>query len=135
MASDILVDSNVFIDLLRRGKDPAHHLIEWAANRNLATCGIVRLEVLRGITSPKSHRNNSAFFDVLIQIPTTDQLLHEAADLAWRLDRQGIVIPSSDVVIAACALRIGAAVLTSDLHFSRIACLEVIAPPAEWSME
>lgn len=132
MASDILVDSDVFINLLKRGRDPASLLLEWIGNRNLATCGMVRLEVLRGITLPKSHRNASAFFDVIVNIPSNNRLWEEAAELAWKLDRKGIVIPGTDVVIAASAMRIGAAILTSDRHFQHIPGLEVIAPPAEW---
>jgi predicted nucleic acid-binding protein len=132
MASDILVDSNVFINLLKRGRDPASLLLEWIGNRNLATCGMVRLEVLRGITLPKSHRNTSAFFDVMVNIPSNNRLWEDAAELAWKLDRKGMVIPGTDVVIAASAMRISAAILTSDRHFQQILGLEVIAPPAEW---
>jgi predicted nucleic acid-binding protein len=132
MASDILVDSNVFINLLKRGRDPANLLLEWIGNRNLATCGMVRLEVLRGITLPKSHRNTSAFFDVMVNIPSNNRLWEDAAELAWKLDRKGIVIPGTDVVIAASAMRIGAAILTSDRHFQNIPGLQVISPPAEW---
>lgn len=127
-----MVDSNVFIDLLIRSRDPARSLLDWAGNRNLATCGMVRLEVLRGITIPKSHRNTSAFFNVMINVPSNNRLWDAAAELAWKLDRKGIVIPGTDVLIAASAMQIGAAVLTTDAHFSRIGGLEVIAPPAEW---
>jgi predicted nucleic acid-binding protein len=42
------------------------------------------------------------------------------------------VIPGTDAVIAASAMRLGAAVLTSDAHFRRIEGLRVIAPPAAW---
>ena len=49
-----------------------------------------------------------------------------------KLDRQGITLPGPDLVIAASAMRLGAAVMTSDEHFSRIDGLRVIAPPAEW---
>jgi len=132
MASDILVDSNVFIALLKRGRDPATLLLEWAGNQNLATCGMIRLEVLRGITLPKSHRNLSTFFDVMVNIPSCNRVWEASADLAWKLDRKGCVIPGTDIVIAASALCFGAAVLTSDAHFSQIPGLKVIAPPVEW---
>lgn len=132
MASDILVDSNVFIALLKRGRDPASLLLDWAGNRNLATCGMVRLEVLRGITLQKSHQNTSAFFDVMINVPSNNRLWEEAAELAWKLDRRGTVIPGTDVVIAASALRLGAAILTSDRHFQHVPGLEMIWPPSEW---
>jgi predicted nucleic acid-binding protein len=69
----------------------------------------------------------------MINVPTLNRLWEEAADLAWKLDRKGIVIPGTDVIIAACAMKIGAAVLTSDAHFQRIEGLRVITPPDHWS--
>jgi predicted nucleic acid-binding protein len=68
----------------------------------------------------------------MINVPCDNRLWKDATDLAWKLDRQGITIPGPDVVIAASALRLDAAVMTSDAHFSRIDGLRVIAPPAEW---
>ena len=134
MENDILVDSNVFIDLLNRRRDPAIWLVEWAGKSNLATCGMVRMEVLRGIKSFKQLTQIRAFMDVMVNVPS-DQLLWPAAtELAWKLDRKGLVIPSADVVIAASALRLDAAVLTSDAHFAQIEGLRVITPPAEWSV-
>ena len=107
-------------------------LFAWAGDRNLAICGMVRLEVLRGIKSLKLLTKVSAFMDVLCNVPSDNRLWSEAADLAWNLDRKGIVIPGPDLIIAASALRLGAAVMTSDGHFSSIDRLRVIAPPAEW---
>jgi predicted nucleic acid-binding protein len=132
MASDVMVDSNVFIDLLRLGRDPASLLMDWATDRNLATCGMIRLEVMRGVILPKTHRSMSSFFDAMVNVPTTKRLWEEAADLAWKLDRKGIVIPGSDLIIAACAMKTGAAVLTSDAHFENIEGLRFITPPAQW---
>ena len=126
------MDSNVFIDLLRAGRDSAQVIGNWAGKRKLATCGMVRLEVLRGILSPKRFASISAFMDTMVHVPTDPELWLEAADLAWKLDRRGIVIPGPDLVIAACALRIHAAVLTIDTHFQHIAGLQVIVPPPEW---
>ena len=130
--SDVMVDSNVYIDLLRSKQDAIHVLYRWAGDRNLAVCGMVRLEVLRGVKSLKLLTKLSAFMDVMCNVPSTASLWTEAAELAWKLDRQGIVIPASDIVIAASAIRHGAAVMTSDAHFCRIDGLRVIAPPAEW---
>ena len=134
MASDVLVDSNVYIDLLRVRKDVVATLYDWAEvrDRNLAICGMIRVEVLRGLKSLKAFQSISALMDVMINVPSDNRLWSEATDLAWSLDRKGIVIPGPDAVIAASALRSGAAVMTSDAHFSKIEGLRVIAPPAEW---
>lgn len=134
MAAEILVDSNVYIDLMRRGMDPPRVLGEWAGTSDLVICGMVRLEVLRGIKSLKLRHALCAFMDVLINVPSDQRLWTDATDLAWKLDRLGRVIPAPDAVIAASALRLGAAVLTSDAHFQSVPDLKVIAPPAEWRM-
>ncbi|MBC8127338.1 MAG: PIN domain-containing protein [Gloeobacteraceae cyanobacterium ES-bin-144] len=130
--SDVMVDANVYIDLLKSRQDAVDVLYRWADDRNLALCGMIRLEVLRGVKSLKLLTKLSAFMDLMINVPSDNRLWSEATDLAWNLDRKGIVIPGADAVIAASALRLGAVVMTSDAHFSRIEGLRVIAPPPEW---
>ena len=132
MAIEILVDSNVYIDLMKRGQDPVSTLGDWVGSSELVTCGMVRLEVLRGLNIPKVRQRISSFMDIMINIRTDAAFWPEATDLAWQLDRQGKVIPGTDIIIAACALRTSAAVLTFDAHFRAIDGLRVIAPPAEW---
>ena len=134
MASDVLVDSNVYIDLLRHKKDVVSTLYNWAEfhGGSLVICGMIRVEVLRGLKSLKAFQSISSLMDVMINIPSDIRLWGEATDLAWNLDRQGIVIPGPDVVIAASALRGGAVVMTSDSHFSQVEGLRVMAPPKEW---
>ncbi len=130
--SDVMVDANVYLDLLRSKRDAVNLLYRWAGNRNLAVCGMIRLEVLRGVKSLELLAKLSAFMDVMCNVPIPSSLWSEATDLAWKLDRQGITLPGPDLVIAASALRVGAAVMTSDAHFSNIEGLCVIAPPREW---
>jgi predicted nucleic acid-binding protein len=121
----VLVDSNVYIDLLRRHLDPAEELTTHISQLDLAVCGMVRVEVLRGIKGVKAKTQMKAFFDVLQNIPTDNRLWEETAELAWTLDRKGIVIPAQDIVIACCARRIGAVVLTMDTHYRQIPGVQV----------
>jgi len=134
MAPDCLIDSNVYIDLLRTGRDTVARLEHWVSETGtqIVICGVVRLEVLRGVKDPGVYRKLSAFMDVMVNVPSTNRLWDAATKLAWTLDRKGMVIPGTDVVIAASALAIGAAVMTSDANFSSLEGLRVIAPPAEW---
>lgn len=46
MDHPVLVDFNVFITLLRQGRDPSVVLYSRYASTDLLTCGMVRLEVL-----------------------------------------------------------------------------------------
>ena len=125
MEPPVLVDSNIYIDLLRENLDPAIELTEQVSSTDLATCGMVRVEVLRGIKLPKARAHVRAFLDVLQNVPTDNRLWDETAELAWELDRKGWIIPAADVVIACAARRIGAVVLTNDKHFAQIPGLAV----------
>lgn len=127
MAGAALVDSNVFIDLTRRGEDAAR----WLGRQldDIYTCGMVRLEVLRGITDRRKRDGMAAFFDVLCEVQTDSLLWQHAARLGWELDRCGRPLPAQDILIAACALRAGVPVLTADRHFQEIPGLMVIPFP------
>lgn len=131
MNAPVLVDSNVYIGLLRRGLDPAEILADWIGSGDLATCGIVRLEVERGLRIEKIRRRVGAFFDVLINIPTSNTIWEQAAGLAWTLDRSGITLPVQDILIAICAQEIGAAILTDDGHFQEFSGIQVLNPGEE----
>lgn len=126
MDRPVLVDSNVFIALLRQGKDPSWVLTERYASTDLLTCGMVRLEVLRGVRVTPIRERLTAFFDILKNVPTDSSLWEAAVDLAWNLDRLGRVIPATDILIAATALRAGAVVLTQDRHFHAVPDLDVL---------
>jgi hypothetical protein len=134
MAVEVLVDSNVYIDLLRAKRDAVGTLFEWAELHAcpLAVCGMIRLEVLRGIVSLKARRKIGHFMDAMVEVPSDRGLWNRATNLAWTLDRQGITIPGADAVIAASALAVGAVILTSDTHFSLIRNLRTVEPPPAW---
>jgi len=119
-ASPVLVDSSFYIRLLRQGQDPLQALALAAANRDLATCGIVRCEVGRGLRQSRLRQHFHAFWNVMINVPTDNRLYEQAEQTLWELDRKGITLPLTDVIIACSALRIGAIVLTLDHHFSEI---------------
>lgn len=117
MAAVVLVDSSVWIRLMREGRDPVQNLVERAKTCDLATCGMVRLEVLRGIVRRPVREAIEGFLNVMINVPADNRIWETAAREAWHLDRRGITLPAQDLVIAACAQRIEAAVLTFDPHF------------------
>ena len=128
MNGPCLVDSNVYIGLLRRGLDPSLALMDWIGDGDLAICGMVRLEVERGLRVERIRRRFSSFFDVLLNIPTTNRIWEEAAAQAWSLDRRGLVLPAQDILIAMCAKEIGASVLSDDRHFDLLPGLRVLRP-------
>jgi len=63
---------------------------------------------------------------VMIFLPSSNAVWERATQLAWSLDRRGMVLPAQDLLIAACALQAHAAVLTLDAHFEQIPGLRVL---------
>ena len=119
MANLILPDSNIYIGALRAGTDPFLSFASGIAEHDweFATCGMIALEVCRGLRDPTTLQRFRARFGVMIFLPTTNQIWERATQLAWALDRQGRILPAQDILIAAHALQADATVLTRDAHF------------------
>ena len=118
--SPVLADSSFYISLLRQGQDPLRALALAAASRDLVICGIVRCEVGRALRPPNVRQRFHSVWDLMINVAADNRLWQSAEQTLWELDRRGIVLPLTDVVIACCAQRVGATVLTFDHHFGQI---------------
>jgi predicted nucleic acid-binding protein len=126
MLEPILVDSAVYIDRLRAGHDIRQELMPWLANGLLYNCGLIRGEVIRGFRSAQLKSEMSAFFDIVPEVPTTARLWQQVAELAWSLDRStGGHRPLTDILIARCAIQVGAVLISPDRHFEDIPGLRV----------
>jgi predicted nucleic acid-binding protein len=126
MPGRALVDSSFFIDRLRTGLDPIEELAAWSDDWEFLTCGVVRMEVLRGLKHKAAHRRMAEFMGCMLYVPTLNAVWERAADLAWKLDREGKAVQVTDLLIATCALEAEAAVLTFDSDFVRVPELRAI---------
>lgn len=126
MVTGVLIDSNFYINHLKFGRNPFRELAAAGEDWELFTCGMVMMEVLRGVRDPRQFAKIEASFLLMNFIPTSNPVWTKARQLAWQLDRTGIIIPAQDHLIAACALQTGLAVLTADAHFQHFAGLQVI---------
>lgn len=119
-----LVDTSVWIPLLRRSpadSSLAQRVAGLIAADAVATSGFVRFEVLRGARDEQHLDHLRTMLDGLHQLPTPEDLWDDAASLGVRMRRAGIVTQSSDLLIAAVALRAGATLLHGDRDFDVIA--------------
>lgn len=129
--SPVLVDSSFYIGMTQQGKNPLPLLTYLAVDRDLAICGVIRAEVGRGIRIPKVRTAFQGFWDVMINVQTDNKLWQQAEELAWKLDRAGKMLPLTDIVIACCAMRLDATILTHDHHFLEIPGIRVAMSGAE----
>jgi predicted nucleic acid-binding protein len=120
-----LVDSTFYIDRLRARQDPVQALRPWLLHEEVLCCGVIRCEVLRGVVSKKIHERMRDLFEAMTSVDIDNTMWNEATDLAWTLDRRGFVLPLTDLLIACCAMRAGAIIVSSDEHFKQIPDLSV----------
>jgi predicted nucleic acid-binding protein len=118
-----LVDSCIYIGWMRAGTNPVKQL--HTQRRELISCDIVHMEILRGVTDLKIKAYLAEFFSTLPLVPLSPAIMHAATEQAWACDRKGMVLPLTDHIIAACALKVGATIITRDKHFSQIPNLQV----------
>jgi len=123
----LLPDSNFFIRLLRLRGFPFRVLAKEFANYEILTCQMVMLEVLCGIREPRVLSNTTRLFESLRCVPMQDSTWSLARQLAWERERAGRRLGTPDILIAACALESGAAVLTRDRRFAEIPELSVVS--------
>lgn len=121
----ILPDTNVYLDAMRAGVDPFRRFGAHLETCDFATCGLVVLEVCRGLREPRVLESFIKQYSVMIYLPTTNAVWERAQELAWTLDGQNLVLPARDHLLAACALQFGATLLTHERHFFQIPGLKV----------
>ena len=116
----ILVDSCVYIGYLKKGIDFRQLLLPALRAGQLYNCGVVRAEVLRGISNPKLYVEAEAFFNIIPEVPCDAKLWQLVSKTSWEVARAGFSPPLTDFVIAACAQRARATIVTHDKHFGQI---------------
>ncbi len=128
----ILADTSAWIaSFQREGHDALKQKLDEALEKNvLAISGLVLCELLQGAKSETEYQKLAERFRALHYLPTPEGTWERAAKLSFALRRQGLTIPTTDVVIAQIALDNRCALLHCDHHFDLIARhsdLQVIA--------
>ena len=104
------------------------------ATHSLATCALLRLEILYSARSAKDYQLLAAELTALHQLPCGAEELARALEVQQALSRRGglrhrsVKIP--DLVIAASAELAGAVLWHYDEDYDRVA--EVTGQPSEW---
>jgi predicted nucleic acid-binding protein len=116
----ILVDSTKYISWMRAGLNPVTMLELPLRGGLVMSCGIVRIEVLRGMIKLEAKTQIETLFETIPEVPLGRSVIADATESAWAMDRKGRILPVTDLLIAACAKHIGATVITEDPHFAHI---------------
>ena len=98
----------------------------------VATCGIVDLEMLYSATSPATYRALADALRGMPRAPLDEECVRRALEVQAMLAKrsQHRAVPLPDLLIAACAERARLTVLHYDADFDRIA--KLTGQPVQW---
>lgn len=120
----VLVDTSAWIEVLPSRSPPSElslQLQELRRTSLVAVNGMIRLELLSGISNEAEYDRRAQLVGALDLLPTTEDRWADAARLGSELRRRGLTVPNTDLLIAAVAMASGATVLHRDRHFDLIA--------------
>jgi predicted nucleic acid-binding protein len=118
-----LVDTSVWIFALRKQFIPSikERVSELLRDHVVLTSGMIKLEILGGAKTEKEFQRLKTRFDALDSVETNTSLWEKAYALAFTLRRKGVSVPSTDILIAACALTTESTLVHADAHFDVMA--------------
>ena len=118
----VLVDTSAWIHFLRPDGDAASRA-RVAAHLAAGTarwCPIVRLELWNGAGGDREKKVLREFERLIPELAITTVVWNDACDLARRCRAEGVSVPATDVLIAACARHYGVGLEHADTDFDLI---------------
>lgn len=117
-----IVDTSTWVLALR--KDGSPDAAAWLSTaleaERVAMVPLVKVELLLGARDEAHYAALKEELDALPQLPTTERVYEEAANLAFQLRRKGCTIPLIDVLIAAFAITHSCTLVHHDRHYELI---------------
>jgi predicted nucleic acid-binding protein len=98
----------------------------------IATCGVVDLELLYSASSPARYARLASALRALPRVSVTEEVFDRALEVQGKLAKrsQHRAVPLPDLIVAACAEGSGLTVLHYDADYDRIA--EITGQPVQW---
>ncbi|MBI4126779.1 MAG: PIN domain nuclease [Deltaproteobacteria bacterium] len=125
----VLVDTSVWIDFFRKSRTAEAKALATliASEQDIATCGVIRQEILQGIRDDLMLRRVRALLDQMHYLPLEEpRTFDEAADIFRQARLAGKTLRRPlDCIIAAIAMRWNVQLLQRDHDFTTIA---IVAP-------
>ena len=124
----LLLDTSVWVhSLRRRGWADLRAAVQQALDADrVATCWVVRAELLIGARDPAGIERLSAQLSGLPDVLITATVWDQAARLGYALRRQGLVVRLPDLLIAQCAISTGRVLWHADADFERLRQLSAL---------
>lgn len=110
----ILADTNVIIDFWNKPTEPARKIFD---ENDIATCGVIKAELLRGSNSEKQFSQIENALRDFSYLPFSESDWPSLAKQFITLKQNGLAVPFQDAMIAYLAIKNNCEVWTNDKHF------------------
>lgn len=127
----ILLDTNAYTKLLRGDKQ----VLEVLGNADSIFMPVVVLgELLAGFRGGTKETKNRKLLDGFLMkprvevVPISQDTAEIFAEIKYGLTRAGTPLPINDIWIAACAIEVGAVIVSYDDHFLKIPKVRIWDP-------
>lgn len=119
----ILVDSSALIEYYRPTGDASVRgvIANLIASDQVAYNGVIQVEILGHAAGKTELMMLTSDFEAFHRVKVGDTVFRRACELGFELRRNGLTVPTTDLVIAASALEAGVEIYHLDGHFQRIA--------------
>ena len=122
MTDLVLIDSSLWVPYLRRKPDPTlvQQIREWLDAGRAATAAVIQVELLQAVRTEGEFERLQGTLEALCQLPCETTTWRRAARNGFMLRRAGVVVPTTDLLIATIAQQGGAALAHRDRHYEMI---------------
>jgi len=122
MSAKLLVDTSAWIVSFRKSghEQMKKTLLEALDTLSVATTDIVILELLQGCRNRNEYDAMHARLTALETIPINEAVWDLSSTTGYELRREGITVPTLDIIIAAAAKIHDCSLLHHDRHFRTI---------------
>ena len=119
--SEFFIDSTIWIEFFRgKNKVVNDFVLPLIDEDRIHYNGIILSELLIGATTEKEFNFLKSNFDGFKYLETDKNIFKKASRVGFRLRREGITIPLTDLIIAAHCIHYDLTIITTDPHFKLI---------------
>lgn len=117
-----LIDTSAWIETLRPGGQPAirARVSDLTTEDRAVLCDLVRVELWNGARGAGEIGLLRELEENLETVPTTPEVWDLARSFARLARGEGLTLPATDLLIAACAAHHGLGLVHQDAHFEKL---------------
>ena len=121
MKANVLVDTSIWIEYFNKPDSNAGKSLENLLKKGrVFLTGIILTELLQGAKIEKEFESILESMLALPFLETTINTWIQSGRISFALRKKGIIIPTTDLIIASLSLENNCKIFTLDLHYNKI---------------